>query len=240
MEPEIIEAEFVSQESTKIEDQELTKKENQLIERKSKVTWLSESENHALEYFKNNRAGDLKLGSNSFSIAPSVQAQLFALYLNGKSCTEIRKLNPNFSLGQVVDAAVQGDWETQKQEYLNGLMKKARDRLQQTGCEAISFLADQLAAAHKMHGDSVAKYLQTGDPADLGSFGIGSMKQYRDALELLLTASGANKTSTLNVQGEVFHTSNVNNTPPASSVSTGNPGLSLRELAAQKKNKEVK
>jgi hypothetical protein len=114
-------------------------------------------------------------------------------------------------------------------------MGKARERLQQIGCEAIMFMGDSLAAAHKMHGDALAKYMQSGNPADQGAFGITSIRQYKEVLELLLKASGADKTSNtnLNVRGSIEH---VAGESIANSVAT--KGKSLKELAAMKKANE--
>ena len=196
--------------------------------------WLTPSEKYALTYFKESFQ---KGGASTYAIAPSVQAQLFTLYLNGRSLSEIRQLNhPSFSLGQIVHAAVEGKWYEQKAEYQSGLMQAARERLQQVGCESVKFLADSISAAHKQHGEALQKYLQSGNPADLGAFGIGSIRQYKEVLELLLKATGQDKTSTtnLNVKGEVLHTATESTAGPAATKA-----MSVTELAAKKKAKEL-
>jgi hypothetical protein len=229
MQNQVVEAEIVNpSELTKSEPSvSLAKREN------DPQAWLTPSEKYALTYFKESFQ---KGGASTYAIAPSVQAQLFTLYLNGRSLNEIRQLNhPAFSLGQIVHAAVEGDWYNQKAEYQSGLMLAARERLQQVGCESVKFLADSISAAHKQHGEALQKYLQSGNPADLGAFGIGSIRQYKEVLELLLKATGQDKTSTtnLNVQGEVLHTATESTTSPA-----GTKTRSLIELAAEKKSRE--
>jgi hypothetical protein len=226
---QIIEAEVVSLSETPKSQSELVKSE--VID--DKLAWLDDSEKYALSYFKDSFQ---KGGPSTYAIAPSTQAELFTLFLNGRSLKEIRKLNhPRFSLGQICHAAIEGDWENQRKDYLAGLMGKARERLQQIGCEAIMFMGDSLAAAHKMHGDALAKYMQSGNPADQGAFGITSIRQYKEVLELLLKASGADKTSNtnLNVRGSIEH---VAGESIANSVAT--KGKSLKELAAMKKANE--
>jgi hypothetical protein len=211
LEKQVINAELVSQ------------SESQLVN--DRLAWLSDSEKYALDYF---RKSFQKGGASTYAIAPSTQAQLFVLYLNGRSLNEIRILNhPNFNLGQIVAAAVDNDWEGQKREYSSGLMQKARERFQQVGCESLAFLGDTLSAAHKMHGDAMARYLQSGNPADLGAFTITNIRQYKEVLELLLKASGQDKTTNLNVKGVVEHIS----TP----TSSGDGNKTLSELAATKK-----
>lgn len=205
--------------------------QNQELQRTvSETDWLSESEKYALDYFKKNYCkGDV----NSFPLAPSLQEKLFTLFLNGKSFAEIRKINPNLSLGQIVFAAVDGKWNQQRQEYLATLLEKSRQRLQQVACEGVSFVADQLSAAHKMYGDNLQRYLQSGNPADLGGFGVTTHKQYRDACELLLKLTGQDKQSTINNKGEILHTHVV-------SPSQDNQNQSLRDLASAKKGSEKK
>lgn len=168
-----------------------------------KEAWLSESERYALDYF---RANYQKGGSKTFPLAQSLQDQLFALYLNGKSLSEIRALNPHLMFGQIVDAAVTGCWHQLRQDYLNEIQTRANVRLRQIASEAVEHLADQMAVAHKLQGDALKKYLQTGNPADLGGFGITSIKQYKDVAELLITMTGQKQKSTLTVKGEINHT----------------------------------
>ena len=227
MSSQVVDAEIVNPQGLIVNQNEenvnLTKVED-------KLAWLSESERYALEYFQKSYQ---KGGASTYSIAPSVQAQLFGLYLNGRSLGEIRQLNhPSFSLGQIVDAAVQGDWYNQKLEYQSGLLQQARTRLEQIGCESVAFLADSLAAAHKLHGAALQKFLQTGNPADLGAFGVTSIRQYKEVAELILKMTGQDKTSTLNVKGEVKHTA-------VSGEGAGvSKGRTLKELAEAKKAKE--
>jgi hypothetical protein len=228
MQNQVIEAEVVSLSAQSEKSSEIAKREE------NSLTWLQPSEKFALEYFQRNFQ---KGGSSTYAIAPSVQANLFALYLNGRTLEEIRKLNhPAFSLGQIVAAAVEGDWYNQKKDYQSGLMLAAKERLQQIGCESVNFLADSLAAAHKQHGEALQKYMVSGNPSDLGAFAIGGIRQYKEVLELLLRATGQDKTSNLNVKGSIEHSV----AGEASSVvSTSSGPKGLLQLAAEKKVKEI-
>jgi hypothetical protein len=138
-----------------------------------------------------------------FSLSPDTQAKLFSLFLNGVNCLEIVRLNRGISLGQVIAARVEGRWDEKRQQHVEDLLKETRQRIQQTTLESVDFVASQLAAAHKLYGDKVKKFLQTGDEADLGGFSISGWKTYREALELLKLVTGQD---TKKVQGEVKHT----------------------------------
>jgi hypothetical protein len=228
---QVIEAEVVSPSQSQ---------PNQLeVRPDDKLSWLQPSEKFALSYFRGNFQ---KGGASTYAIAPSVQANLFALYLNGRSLEEIRKLNhPSFSLGQIVAAAVDGDWYSEKRTYQANLQQNARERLQQIACESANFLADSLAAAHKQHGEALQKYMVSGNPADLGAFGIGGIRQYKEVLDLLLRATGQDKTTTanLNVKGAIEHT--VGQEHPANGGPTTASKVvskSILQLAAEKKANE--
>jgi hypothetical protein len=229
MQSQVIEAEIVN--GKELIANSNAKNVNELV-KDDKTFWLTESERYALDYFNKTFQ---KGGASTYPLAPTVQAQLFGLYLQGRSLGEIRQLNhPAFSLGQIVHAAIEGDWYRQKLEYQGNLLQAAKERLQQIGCESVQFLADSLAAAHKQHGEALQKYLQSGNAADLGAFGIGSIRQYKEVAELILKMTGQDKTSTLNVKGEVKCTTS----PPVSQSEPDRP-LSLKELAERKKSLEL-
>jgi hypothetical protein len=135
-------------------------------------------------------------------LSPDTQARLFALFLQNVDCIEIARLNKGLTLAQIVEARVDGYWDERRAEYQTALLKATADLVQQTTLESIQFVSLQIAAAHKQYGDQIKKYLQTGDVADLGSFSIHGFKQYREAVELLKTLTGAD---TKKHSGEILH-----------------------------------
>ncbi len=139
------------------------------------------------------KAYKLYVQKNDPPLSPSVQAQLFSLYLNGTSCEEIAKLNPNFSLGMIVRARVEGLWDERRDAHLESLFSGVRERVQQVQMESVVFTSDLLSSANKMFGDKLKKYLQTGDERELGALRIDSLKQYRDAVDLLMKLTGQDK-----------------------------------------------
>lgn len=75
---------------------------------------------------------------------------------------------------------------------------------------AISHVADLLAAANKIQGDNVQKFLATGDQSVLGELKLTTVKDYRDLLTMLtmLTSTQAMKVAPpnkLEVKGKVEH-----------------------------------
>lgn len=150
------------------------------------------------------RALKLYMKKGDPPLSPRLQGELFSLYLNGSTTEEIAKLNPNLSLGMIVRAKVEGLWDQRLDAHRNHLLSTIRDRVQQVQMESIGLTADMLAAANKSFGDKFKRYLQTGDESVLGTLKIDSLKQYRDAVDLLLKLTGQDKK--IEVKGETTTT----------------------------------
>lgn len=162
-------------------------------------------------------AYDFTVAHRMPDLSPASRAKLFALFLQGTDCVEISRLNPGITLGQVVRVRLDDGWDEKRREHIAALLSEVRVRLQQTTLESVEFVSNLLAATHKQYGDQLKKYLMTGDPADLGTFGIHGLRQYREAIQLLRELSGQDdpKTKKQSVTGEVIHTHRVEGTTPA-------------------------
>jgi hypothetical protein len=197
----------------------------ELVSQNENESWLNETEAEELAKF---RAIYQKGGSPTYSLSAKVQQGLFCLYLNGKPLSEIANLNSGqCTFGQVVHAAVEGDWHKHRQVYLQDLLGNVRTRVQQVAAEGANFIADSLSAAHKEHGLALKRYLQTGDKAQLGEFAITNAGQYANAINMLLKLTGADNNKNINITGNINHTAN----EPAS----GATSVTLAGLAAAKK-----
>lgn len=123
-------------------------------------------------------------------LSPSLEAELFQLYLNGVGLEDIARLNKGLRLGAIARSAVEGDWYQKRRDYADSLLVSVVPRVQQIQAEAIVFAADLLAAAHKLHGQKIRRFLQTGDESELGDFKVSTIDQYRKGAELLLKLTG--------------------------------------------------
>jgi hypothetical protein len=166
--------------------------------------------------------------SNTPALAPSLNAQLFNLFLQGKGCDEIVRMNPGLRLGQVVAARVEGDWDRRREEHLDRLLTETSLRVQQTTLETADFVCDLLAVANKEHGEKLRRYLQTGSKSELGDFKIESLSGLKSAIEVLQKLTGQDKQQKMVVSGEVVHT-----TGPATPLSSDEADKALRLLLAK-------
>lgn len=156
--------------------------------------------------------------ANEPALSPLLQMELFELYLRGSSCEEIARVNRGVRLGAIVRASIEGDWHGRKQLYVKGMLDGLRSKVTQAQGEAVGFLADYLAVAHKLYGDKFKRYMQTGDEDVLGDLKPTTINQYKAVLELMMKATGQADQKTTIVKGEVKHQheqapTNIFNTP---------------------------
>jgi hypothetical protein len=128
---------------------------------------------------------------------------LFNLFLLGKTCEEIRRLNQQLQLGQIVAARVEGRWDERREEHLDQLLNATTQRVQQTTLETADFVCDILAVANREHGDRLRRYLQTGDDTELGDFRVTSLTTLKVAIETLQKLTGQDKQQKLTVTGDL-------------------------------------
>lgn len=145
------------------------------------------------------------LRANEPPLSPTLQQELFELYLKGSTLEEISRINKAIRLGPIVRAAVEGDWYGRRAVYVQGLLDGLRARVQQAQAEAVGFMSDYLAVAHKMFGDKMKRYLQTGDESELGDLKPTSITHYKIVLEMLLKATGQGETKNSTVKVDVVH-----------------------------------
>lgn len=138
-------------------------------------------------------------------LAPALNASLYQLWLMGKDTEEIRRLNPTLSLGSIVAARVDGQWDERKEEYLAALLDKAAARVQQTTLEQVDLMCDVLALARKEQGDKIKRYIQTGADADKPDVRIDGIRTLKTAIEILQTLTGKDKQARITLTGDLTH-----------------------------------
>lgn len=119
--------------------------------------------------------------------------KLYGLYLTGMTLKNILDLNPGLSIGVLLKARVDGRWDERRDVYLNELLGDMPTKIRQMASEALGFMTLQLAVAHKMHGEKMRLYLQTGDPNDLGELVPKNFRDYRSVIESISRLLDAGK-----------------------------------------------
>lgn len=146
-------------------------------------------------------------------LSPSLEADLYEVFLLGCSCEDIAKNNPGISHGQVLEARLDHDWDARRSRYIDDLLDNAKPRMQQTQLEAIEFLRTQLGVVHRAMAAKAKKYVQTGKPGDLPKFTDDiSWGRYKQMLEMLMKLTGQ-PDERKQLSGTVTHQHNVTVTP---------------------------
>ncbi len=170
------------------------------------VEALTPAEAHALRYFKQARQPE---------VSPDKSAEMFELYLNGKSCDEIRRLNKGLSLGQIIHCRVRDEWDLKRDQHRASLQVEVVPRVMDAQLEAADFLGDMLAASVRLHGDAIKMFLQTGDKGHLKGTPLESgftLKQIRDLIDTLRAVTGQGDKKVVEHRGSV----SVDHTPRVS------------------------
>ncbi len=135
----------------------------------------------------------------------------YELYLNHYSCEDIARIS-NYPLGQVVDARLRYDWDSTRDKQIRSLYEKVEEKVLVTKGQALSHITDMMAAAHKLQGEKIKKFLFNGDETALGDLKLATVKDYRELVNLFVALTNPNvggKTpqmpGKLKVEGKVDH-----------------------------------
>lgn len=143
-------------------------------------------------------------------IADDMAEKMFALYQRGSSCDEIRRLFPQFSLGQIVGARVIGGWDERRDAEVKNLQREVPAKVETVELETQEFLANLLHASHKRFNDALKMYISTGEVSHLTAAGVPlprSMKELKDVVEMFRSLAGTDtKKVEVSVKGGVKHT----------------------------------
>lgn len=169
-------------------------------------------------------------------ISADFAARLYGLYLQGVSCDDIARLNSAVDLATILAARVRYLWDERKDAYVADLMCVTGDVVRKTAAETVQLLGLMMAVATKRHGDAFKKYLATGDESVLGEFDIKTIKQMKDAVEMLMKVTGADRKQEVKLTGGVLHEDGPQRTANArASRITAEEADEIRRLLEQKR-----
>lgn len=160
------------------------------------------------------------------ALPSKTSAELYELYLIGRTCREIAALNPDINLGLIVRARIEDQWDRQKFEYMVGLQSMTHDKVTKMQLEVMAHIALNFEVHHKLNSPAMLKYIQTGNKEDLaGVFPI----PYKQLIEFVskLNERPPNVNVTINEKGKQDKTVTVERESPADA---------LKRLAKKVKN----
>jgi hypothetical protein len=167
---------------------------------------------------------------------------LFALYMSGKTYTEISKIS-RVKKDMVLYMAAKMKWYEKRMEYLDDINSNITRKLTETRVESMNFISSLISMHHKYYGDAINQYLRTGDRDIIDGLDLKQLTQYFKSIEMLEKilnptnvnrGGGANTTVNINTPGgtvEQVDDKTIEITP-------GNAGDALRALAELKDKKK--
>lgn len=135
-------------------------------------------------------------------IAPSLAAQMMALFLEGYSCAEIAKQNKGLNEIDILVCRKKYSWDEEKERYSKDLMKQIREKLAKQKLESLEFLTNMMAITHKEHKEKALRYLQTGKEEDKPDSWAKSPKAYKEIIEAIQKLTGEDRVTTQRVTSE--------------------------------------
>jgi hypothetical protein len=164
----------------------------------------------------------------------------YTLFESGKSCEEIRKIDPSVSLAQIVHSRVRDGWDVKKEEHRTHLETEIPQRVEITKLESLDFLSKTLFVLHKKFGKALDRYIATGDGKELEGtpFEKVTMHGYQNILTIFLAATGAGPeggTKTVNVQGNMTVNQTQNSIVPSPEEAARILDVLVEESSGKKK-----
>ena len=133
-------------------------------------------------------------GSKAISV--SLGVQFFRLFLEGFSCLEIAKNNPGFTESDILICRKKYKWDEEKDQHIFDLNKRVMEKLAKSTLESLIFLTNTLTVHHKALEAQQAKYIQTGNEADLPKDWQLTPTGYKSILESIQKVTGQDRIST--------------------------------------------
>lgn len=167
---------------------------------------------------------------------------LFALYMSGKTYTEVSKIS-RVKKDMVLYMAAKMKWYEKRMEYLNDIQNNITKKITETKTESLNFIASLISMHHRYYGDAINDYLRTGDRTIVDGLDLKQLTQYFKSIEILEKilnpanvnrGGGSNTTVNINTPGgkvEQVDEKTIEITP-------GNAGDALRALAKLKDEKK--
>jgi len=130
----------------------------------------------------------------SLEIAEDTAERMYEMFLAGKACEDIRKVNKGYSLGQIVACRIKYGWDARVSKYKETLQMTVPDRAIQTTLETVDFISKLLTVNQMRMSDAIDRYMLTRNEDDLkGVILVKNAKELKELVELLMKTTGQDK-----------------------------------------------
>lgn len=109
-------------------------------------------------------------------------------------------INPDFKLGAVLKTMVSDNWYERRSEIMTELYREATINSKFAHLKSLNFVSGMLEVYNKRYEVNIKKFLETGNPVDLGDLQSLNIKDYGKMLDLLLKLLGQEAPKPLRVE----------------------------------------
>jgi hypothetical protein len=95
--------------------------------------------------------------SETYPLSDEVSDSLYPIFASGKSLSEVRALRPQFSLGQIVDAAIRNDWHQRAKNEISLAWAKIQVKKTITKAESADMITDIVVALKRRYGQKIVE-----------------------------------------------------------------------------------
>jgi predicted phage tail protein len=124
------------------------------------------------------------IGLSTLSADESKVNGMFALYMQGRSYTDISKTT-KVKKDLVLYMSAKMNWYEKRMEHLNDIQKNIMTRLTDTKIQSLDFISNLITAQHKYYGDEISKFIMTGDRTVMENLDLKQLTQYFKSIEIL-------------------------------------------------------
>lgn len=134
-------------------------------------------------------------------VSPTLASQMYQLFAEGYPISEIVRMNKGFTESDILYCRYKYQWDDKRNEYALQLTNQVQQKMVKQKLESVEYLTNMLAVIHKEGKDLMLKFLQTGNMEDLPK--IGSLRQYKDIVEILAKITGEDSVKKVKFEGKV-------------------------------------
>jgi hypothetical protein len=111
-------------------------------------------------------------------------SSMFALYMQGRTYTEISKISKT-KKDIVLYLGAKFNWYEKRMEYINDIQNKITKKLVTTRVESLNFISNLIGFMHKYYGDEFNRFMITGDRDIIDNLDLKMLSQYFKSIEIL-------------------------------------------------------
>lgn len=161
---------------------------------------------------------------------------MFGLYMSGKTYAQISNA-AGVKKDIVLYLSAKLRWHEKRMDHINDIQRNVANKIAETKIKSVDFITDLISFHHKYYGESISKYMVTGDKTAMEDIDMKFLTQYFksiEVLEKLINPSNVKTSTNITIKGDNDVKIDKDSIEISSSSSTGKMLEMLAEIKKQK------